>query len=115
MDRMEQFESVCSENEKKSLKDYSSECAIEWLRGDKVVTVTFPGGTAEYNRIKEYAQKYPEDVKISHLNTDGSIVARVSKKYIKITRPKKLTLTDEQIAEKAERLRQWRESKKWAE
>ena len=29
MDRMEQFESVCSENEKKSLKDYSSECAIE--------------------------------------------------------------------------------------
>ena len=39
---MEQFESVCSENEKKSLKDYSSECAIEWLRGDKVVTVTFP-------------------------------------------------------------------------
>ena len=92
-----------------------SECAIEWLRGDKVVTVTFPGGTAECNRIKEYAQKYPEDVKISHLNTDGSIVARVSKKYIKITRPKKLTLTDEQIAEKAERLRQWRESKKWTE
>ena len=33
MDRMEQFESVCSENEEKSLKDYSSECAIEWLRG----------------------------------------------------------------------------------
>lgn len=47
MDRMEQFESVCSENEEKSLKDYSSECTIEWLRGDKVVTVTFPGGTAE--------------------------------------------------------------------
>ena len=115
MDRMEQFESVCSDNEGKSLKDYSSECAIEWLRGDKVVTVTFPGGTAECNRIKEYAQKYPEDVKISHLNTDGSIVAMVSKKYIKITRPKKLTLTDEQIAEKAERLRQWRESKKWTE
>ena len=115
MERMEQFESVCSENELKSLKDYSSECAIEWLRGDKVMTVTFPGGTAECNRIKEYAQKYPEDVKISHLNADGSIVARVSKKYIKITRPKKLTLTDEQIAEKAERLRQWRESKKWAE
>ena len=115
MDRMEQFESVCSDNEGKSLKDYSSECAIEWLRGDKVVTVTFPGGTAECNRITEYAQKYPEDVKISHLNTDGSIVAMVSKKYIKITRPKKLTLTDEQIAEKAERLRQWRESKKWTE
>ena len=115
MDRMGQFESVGSENEEKSLKDYSSECAIEWMRGDKVVTVTFPGGTAECNRIKEYAQKYPEDVKISHLNTDGSIVARVSKKYIKITRPKKLTLTDEQIAEKAERLRQWRESKKWTE
>ena len=79
---------MCSENEKKSLKDYSSECAIEWLRGDKVVTVTFPGGTAECNRIKEYAQKYPDEVKISHLITDGSIVARVSKKYISSADPK---------------------------
>ena len=95
---------------KKSLKDYSSECAIEWLRGDKVVTVTFPGGTAECNRIKEYAQKYPDEVKISHLNADGSIVARVSKKYIRISRPK--ALSKEQKAEGAERLRQWRESKK---
>lgn len=41
MDRMEQFESVCSESEEKDPKDYSRECAIEWLRGDKVVTVTF--------------------------------------------------------------------------
>ena len=113
MDRMEQFESVCSEKEEKSLKDYSSECAIEWLRGDKVVTVTFPGGTAECNRIKEYAQKYPEDVKISHLNADGSIVARVSKKYIRISRPK--ALSEEQKAESAERFRKWRESKKWTE
>lgn len=111
MDRMEQFESVCSENEGKSLKDYSSECAIEWLRGDKVVTVTFPGGTAECNRIKEYAQKYPEDVKISHLNTDGSIVARVSKKYIRISRPK--ALSEEQKAASTERFRKWRESQKW--
>ena len=55
------------------------------------MTVTFPGGTAECNRIKEYAQKYPDEVKISHLNADGSIVARVSKKYIRISRPKALS------------------------
>lgn len=107
------MKSVCSENEEKSLKDYSSECAIEWLRGDKVVTVTFPGGTEECNRIKEYAQKYPDDVKISHLNTDGSIVARVSKKYVGIRKPSAgPTLTEEQKAENIERLRQWRESKR---
>lgn len=110
MDRMEQFESVCSESEEKDLKDYSRECAIEWLRGDKVVTVTFPAGAAECNRVKDYAQKYPDDVKISHLNPDGSSVARVNKKYIRISRPR--ALSEEQKAEKAERLRQWRESQK---
>lgn len=78
---------------------------------DKVVTVTFPGGTAECNRIKEYAQKYPDDVKLSHLNTDGSIVARVSKKYIRISRPK--ALSEEQKAASTERFRKWRESQKW--
>lgn len=67
------------------------------------MTVTFQGGTAECNRINEYAQKYPDDVKISHLNADGSIVARVSKKYIRISRPK--ALSEEQKAESAERFR----------
>lgn len=111
MSRMDQFDKTCSKNEPESLVDYSGESAIEWLRGDKEVTVTFPNATKESNRVKEYAEAYPDEVKIVRRNPDGSIVARIPKRYIRISRPSVREMTEEQRAEAAERLRKCREAK----
>ncbi len=98
MTRMEQFEQVCSENEQEDVVEYSGESAIEWLRGDKMVTATFPSSTKECHRIKKYAKEYPDEVEIAHQNPDGSIVVRFPKKYLRITRPATRELTEEQCA-----------------
>lgn len=116
MTRMEQFDQVCSENEQEDVVEYSGESAIEWLRGDKIVTATFPSSTKECHRIKKYAKEYPDEVKISRQNQDGSIVARFPKKYLRITRPATRELTEEQCAAivellaKARKARQEREA-----
>lgn len=104
MTRFEQFEKVCSDNEPEDIFDYSGESAIEWLRGDKMVTATFPSGTRECNRVKKYAEEYPDEVAIAAENPDGSIVARFPKKYLRITRPAVRELTEEERAAAAERL-----------
>lgn len=104
MTRFEQFEKTCSESEPEDIFDYSGESAIEWLRGDKTVTATFPPGTRECNRVKKYAKEYPDEVTIAAENPDGSIVARFPKKYLRITRPAVRELTEEERAAAAERL-----------
>ena len=111
MNRMNEFEQTCSQNEPENLADYSGESVIEWIRGDKEVTVSFPNATKECNRVLAYAEAYPDEVKITHKNPDGSIVARIPKRYIRISRPSVREMTDEQRAEAAERLRKCREAK----
>lgn len=109
MSRLNQFEDVCAANEPEDLVDYSGESVIEWLRGDKEITVSFPNATKECNRILAYAEQYPDEVKITHQNPDGSIVARIPKKYLRITRPAERELTEEQKAAAIERLQKARE------
>lgn len=109
MSRLNQFEEICAANEPEDLVDYSGESVIEWLRGDKEITVSFPNATRECNRILTYAEQYPDEVKITHKNPDGSIVARIPKKYLRITRPAERELTDEQRVAATERLRLARE------
>lgn len=108
MTRLGQFDQICSENEREDVVDYSGESAIEWLRGDQMATATFPAGTRECNRLKKYAEEYPEEVKISRENLDGSIVVRFPKKYLRITRPVIRELSDEEREAAANRLREAR-------
>lgn len=109
MGRIENFEQVCSDNEPVSLNDYSGESAIEWLRGDQEVTATFPAGTKFCNRVLRYAEMYPDEVKITHKNADGSIVARFPIKYLKISRPADRFITEEQREAAIKRLQIARE------
>lgn len=109
MSRINQFEECCTANEPEGLTDYSGESVIEWLRGDKEITVSFPNATKECNRVLAYAKQYPDEVKITHQNADGSIVARIPKAYLRLTRPVRRELTEEQKAAAAERLRIARE------
>lgn len=112
MGRLQDFEKECAANEPEDLKDYSGESVIEWLRGDKDVTVSFPAGTRECNRVIEYAKDYPNEVKIVYQNSDGSIVARVPRRYLKISRPAEREMTEEQRQAASERLRLARERAK---
>lgn len=100
---MNDFERVSNEVSGESNYETSCECAIEWLRGDKVATVTFPCSNKYNSRIRKLAAERPEDVKIRHENKDGSIVATIPVEYIKIG-PKRF-VSDEQKAASAERLK----------
>ena len=56
--------------------------------------------------VRKLKEKYPEDVRIIRepKDNDGCIYATVPVKWIKITRPKKMNLTDEQREKIAQRL-----------
>lgn len=111
MTRLRQFDQVCSDNEREDVIDYSGESAIEWLRGDQTATATFPAGTKECNRLKKYAELYPEEVTIARENPDGSIVVRFPKKYLRIVRPVIRELSEEEREAAANRLREARNRK----
>ena len=56
--------------------DDFKENVIEFLLNDKMATVTLCQGRF-VSKVKELAKKYPDEVKITHANSDGSIVAHI--------------------------------------
>lgn len=70
-----------------------NEFAIEWVRSQKVATVTFPNNTGMKSKLIKYAEEYPDEVNYIE-NKDGSVVGHVPSSWIKI-RPKK-NLSEEQ-------------------
>ena len=99
---MNEFEKACEKVEQDRNFDYNQENAIEWIRNSNIATVTFSQGRY-ITKIKKLAEKYPDDVKITAENSDGSIVAHIPVRYIKISNAKK-ELTDEERKAIAERL-----------
>lgn len=61
------------------------------------------------NRLEKLARENPGQVEHLITNLDGSVVYHVPKAWVKISPPRKVTMTDEQKAVSAERLRRWRE------
>lgn len=83
--------------------DTVQENCIEWLKGDKMATATFPRGKYA-TRVSKLAEQYPDEVHICHKNKDGSIVAHIPVSYVHISRPRRLNLTEEQRRAMRERL-----------
>lgn len=83
MNQFEEFNKACDEVEDRDF-NLAQENVIEWLRNDKIATVTFTQGRY-ISKIKKLAEKYPDKVQITAENKDGSIVAHVPVKAIKIT------------------------------
>jgi len=85
---------------------------FEWYTGETIATVTF-SQRRMVNKLKKYAEDYPEDIKIVVENDDGSIVAHVPVSYFKFTPPRKgREFTDEEKKAAADRLAQARKRKK---
>lgn len=105
---MNEFEKVSNEISTPNYET-SSEFAIEWARGDRIATVTFPSASRYKSRLLELAEEYPKEVKIRHENHDGSVVGTIPVRFIKISAPRKVS--DEQREAAAERFRKIREDK----
>lgn len=86
--------------------DVKENC-IEWLTGEQRVALTITQKKFK-SRIKNYADKYPDEVKILHENADGSIYCHMPLKYIHITRTREMTEEEKQAAK--ERLQKYRKN-----
>lgn len=71
----------------------STENVIEWTRNQKQASVTLCQGRV-ITRVKELAEKYPEECQILAQNKDGSIFAHIPTEWIRINPP--MNLSDEQ-------------------
>ena len=76
---------------------------IEFLKNSPVATVTFSQGKY-ITKIRKLAEKFPEECQITHENKDGSIVAHIPTKWIKINNPQRV-MTEEEKRLAAERFR----------
>lgn len=83
----------------------TQENVIEWIRGDKQVTVTLAGNTRYKSKVLKLAEEHPE-VKICHTNKDGSIVAHLPLDCIKISWPRQVSEAQREVAR--ERMKQMR-------
>ena len=84
------------------------ENVFEFLLNQKVMTVTLTQKKF-INKVRAYAEAYPDEVRIDRENKDGSICAKIPVSYLRITRPSKgRTFTEEQKAASRERLMKWR-------
>lgn len=67
-----------------------NENCIEWIRDNKRATVTL-SQRSMITRIRKLAESNPEECQIVAENQDGSIVAHVPTKWVKISPTKKLS------------------------
>ena len=68
---------------------------------------------SQFDDGSKYKESHPDDVDFVE-NSDGSICGHVPLKWLKISPPRKVELTDEQKAERSERMRKLAASRKGA-
>lgn len=88
----------------------NNENMIEFLRAQKTCTVSLTN-QKYINKVKKLYEKYPECFERYKENEDGSLYARIPLKWLKISKPKEVTMTEEQRLAAAERLRNSRLNK----
>lgn len=79
------------------------ENSIEFYADDKTATVSFTQGRY-ITRIRKLAEKYPDECQITAENKDGSIVAHIPTKWVRVSPPKQISEeTKEKLAEQLRR------------
>lgn len=87
------------------MADFKETC-VEYIDLDK--HATFCSSEKKWiNKIIRLHQAHPEEVEIICVpeENEGVILAHIPKSWLKISPPKKMNLTEEQKAERAERMR----------
>lgn len=109
---MNTFEIASDAIEKDRDYNINNENAIEFLRNAKMATVTFTQGKY-ISKIQKYAESFPDEVEIVAQNKDGSIVAHIPVKWIKISPPRQIS--EEQKEAARERLSKYWDNKEEVE
>lgn len=87
------------------------ENVIEFLLNQKIMTLTLTQRKL-VNKVMDLANEWPEEVKVLHINEDGSIYAQMPTNYLKLNRPFRRELTEEEKERNRENLEKGREQKK---
>ena len=80
-----------------------NENCIEFFKNSPTATVTFCQGKY-ITKIRKLAERFPEECEIVAENEDGSILAHIPTKWIKINNTRR-ELSDEEREQLAERMR----------
>lgn len=80
------------------------ETIVEYIRGDDYITVSSQD-CAWINKVKKLHAANPDEIQIVAINDDGSICARLPKGYLKLSKPSKRNITEENRAALAERMK----------
>jgi len=86
-----------------------TETAYNDLQGESFGTF-YSARNKWINKMKKYAEKYPDQVKIMRVNEDGSLVAHIPQNWFKISPPK--FVSDENKKRLKEQLKKAREENK---
>lgn len=86
-----------------------AENVIDWLTGDDTITLSLTQEKYR-NKIKRLAEQYPDEVDYI-VNEDGSVFAHVPVRWLKISPPRKVEMTEERKRASIEALAAYRESK----
>ncbi len=78
------------------------ETTIDHVKGEDFITITC-AETWSINLIDKYSQSHPDEIKILHTNEDGSMVARMPKKWLKLSPPRQMS--DEQRKNASDRFK----------
>lgn len=115
-EELEELEGLEEELEEESTSDPTDgnmsviENVLEFLKNSEDMYVTF-SQRRFVTKIKRMAEKHPDEVEILRENSDGSIYAKMPVRALHLNLVKR-EISDEQRAEAAERLRNWRETTK---
>ena len=88
----------------------NNENVIEFLRNQQTATVCFCQ-PSYVSRVKELAEKFPDECQITAENNDGSIVAHIPREWVKITPKRHIEMSDERREELRERMANFRRVK----
>lgn len=88
-----------------------NENVLEWYKNEPIATVTLSQGKY-ITKIRKLAKRFPDECQITHENQDGSIVAHIPVKWIKINNTQR-EMTEEEKKLAAERIRNtlWKHKK----
>lgn len=90
--------------------DTIRDVTIGWEIGDEYAEVNTPNCRIR-GRLRKLHEQRPEDFQRYVENEDGSVYAKVPVKWVKISPPRHVEMTDERRTASAERLRKYREDK----
>lgn len=78
------------------MSDIVNENVIEFLRNQDTATVTFCQPRFA-NKVRTLAKQYPEEVKITAENEDGSLVAHIPTRWICLKAPRQLSEEERRV------------------